>query len=115
MGAKIGKCVFFDMQPPQEFDLLEIGNFSATCHDSQMIGHVIDHGRLQHSPILIGNYCSVGSWSSILPGCKLNDGVTVLPFSVGMKGLVVSNWAVLVGSPPSETQFALKEISEKKK
>lgn len=121
LGARMGTGCYFDTKPPAETDCLEIGDSCTILPSMQcFVPHTIDRAHLQFAPIKLGDACSIGVGSCMLPFSHLKCGVRLGPLSLVLKGEVVPAGVYAAGNPiktfqdPPSTDYAIsasKQIS----
>jgi non-ribosomal peptide synthetase-like protein len=86
LGVKIGKHVFVETLLLGEFDLVEIGDYSALNFDVIVQNHLFEDRIFKSSYLKIGNDCSIGNMAVILYDTEMGDGSSIGPLSLLMKG-----------------------------
>ena len=99
LGAKIGKRVFLDTTDFTEFDMVTIGNETELNHMSGPQTHLFEDRVMKIGPIVMGNYCSVGSRSIILYDTVIGNDVAIDGLSLVMKGEHLADNTSWTGSP----------------
>ena len=99
LGAKIGKRVFLDTTDFTEFDMVTIGHESELNHMSGPQTHLFEDRVMKIGPIVMGNYCCIGSRSIILYDTLIGNHVTVDGLSLVMKGEQLADNTNWTGSP----------------
>lgn len=102
-GLKIGDgCVFaHDVQ-------ILTRNHNYDSEDLEMIPY---DGRYIEKPVVIGEYCWIGTRVTILPGVKVGKGAVIAACSVVTKD--VPEYAVVGGNPAKVIKYRNKERFEK--
>ncbi len=68
-------------------EMIEIGADTLVGTGAIVSGHQIRRGKILLKKVIIGNNCTIGGYSIILPGAEIGDNV-----HVGALSLVPSNW-----------------------
>lgn len=92
LGAKIGKNVIINTTCIYDPHLIEIGDNTIIGGDAVIIGHSAEDGKLIVAPVKIGKNVTIGQYSVILPGAKIDDGTII-----GAMSLVPKNKRVKKG------------------
>ena len=79
-----GTSIIGEIMDPE---LVQIGNGTMIGTFSIISGHHIRRGRLYRAKVKIGNNCTIGGYTIILPGVEIGDNVVV-----GAVSLVPANW-----------------------
>jgi acetyltransferase-like isoleucine patch superfamily enzyme len=85
LGAEVGKSCYITTDSPQEPDLLVLGDNCIIDH-CDVVGHHFDGHAFRLEKIHVGNDCSVGYHSVLLPNSRLMDNVSLLPLTVALVG-----------------------------
>lgn len=86
MGCKIGRWVYLDTTLFSEFDLVEIGDYSALNLGTTIQTHLFEDRVMKTAGLKIGRNCTVANMSAVLYGTEMKDGSWLGPLSVLMKG-----------------------------
>jgi non-ribosomal peptide synthetase-like protein len=86
MGCKIGRWVYLDTTLFSEFDLVEIGDFSALNLGTTIQTHLFEDRVMKTAGLKIGRNCTIANMSAVLYGTEMKDGSWLGPLSVLMKG-----------------------------
>jgi non-ribosomal peptide synthetase-like protein len=101
MGCKIGKRTYIGTSLFSEFDLVEIGNYVALNEGVVVQNHLFEDRIMKSSYIKIGNECSVGNMTVIIYDTKMEQGSSVGPLSLLMKGETLPPFTKWIGIPTS--------------
>lgn len=110
-GAHIGensypnRCTLFDPH------LVTIGENVILGHQSMVIPHIIETGRLAHHPVKIGNNVTIGVNAVILAGTTIGDGAIVGAGSVVPKFSQIKTGEIWAGSPARPIPSTKKILS----
>lgn len=99
LGVKIGKHAFIETLLFGEFDLVEIGDYTALNFDVIVQNHLFEDRIFKSSPLKIGNDCSVGNMAVILYDTEMGDGSSIGPLSLLMKGETIEKMSRFEGVP----------------
>eukprot|EP01116_Phalansterium_solitarium_P002995 TRINITY_DN133_c0_g1_i4.p1 TRINITY_DN133_c0_g1~~TRINITY_DN133_c0_g1_i4.p1 ORF type:complete len:1879 (+),score=296.24 TRINITY_DN133_c0_g1_i4:87-5723(+) len=99
MGAKMGKNIYYDTYPPEETDLITVGDDCIIQKESALLPHLIDNGALRFAPIKLGKRCIIGVHSTVMSGSVLNDGSEVGAGGLLMKGEELPANSIWHGNP----------------
>ena len=86
MGCKVGKHAFIETTLFGEFDLVEIGDYTALNYDVVLQNHLFEDRIFKSSRLVIGNNCSIGNMSVVLYDSQMGDESSVASLSLLMKG-----------------------------
>jgi non-ribosomal peptide synthetase-like protein len=86
LGAKVGKNAFIETSLFGEFDLVEIGDYAALNFDVVIQNHLFEDRIFKSSRLSIGDECSVGNMAVVLYDTKMENGSSIGPLSLLMKG-----------------------------
>jgi non-ribosomal peptide synthetase-like protein len=86
LGAKIGKNAFIETSLFGEFDLVEIGDYAALNFDVVIQNHLFEDRIFKSSHLKIGDECSVGNMAVVLYDTEMENGSSIGPLSLLMKG-----------------------------
>lgn len=121
LGAKLGKNVQFNSRHVYDASLLEIGDNTVVGGGAIIIGHIVERGRLKLRKVKIGKNVTIGSHSTIMPGCEIGDNAIIGASAVLLKDTKVEARDVWFGIPAESVRRKLqkdhqhKEESENKK
>ncbi|MGD9212019.1 MAG: hypothetical protein PVI90_14650, partial [Desulfobacteraceae bacterium] len=101
MGCKIGKHVFLETALFSEFDLVEIGDYAALNMGVVVQNHLFEDRIMKSSYLKIGNECSVGNMSVVLYDTEMQQGASIGPLSLLMKGETLPPFTRWLGIPTS--------------
>jgi len=100
LGGIVGDRCYYDSAIPSEVDCLTMGDDCVVLGSSQsFVPHTLDRGMLQFAPIKLGDRCSLGFASCLLPFSELENNSTLGPQSVGLKSEVLPAGKYGVGCP----------------
>lgn len=99
LGARLGKNVQINSKYVFDATLLEIGDNTVVGGDAIIIGHVVEKGRLKLSRVKIGRNVTLGSHSTVMPGCEIGDNAIIGAGAVLLKNTKVEPRAVYYGVP----------------
>jgi non-ribosomal peptide synthetase-like protein len=102
LGCKIGKHVFLETALFSEFDLVEIGDYAALNQDVVVQNHLFEDRIMKSSYIRIGDECSVGNMSVVLYDTEMQQGASIGPLSLLMKGETLPPFSRWIGIPTGE-------------
>jgi non-ribosomal peptide synthetase-like protein len=108
LGCKIGKHVFLETGLFSEFDLVDIGDYAALNLGAVAQNHLFEDRIMKSSFLRIGDDCSVGNMSVVLYDTEMQQGASIGPLSLLMKGETLPPFTRWLGIPTSETT-AVKE------
>lgn len=99
LGAKLGKNVQINSKYVFDASLLEIGDNTVVGGGAIIIGHIVERGILKLKKVKIGKNVTIGSHSTIMPGCEIGDGAIIGASAVLLKNTKVESRAVYFGIP----------------
>lgn len=99
LGAKLGKNVQFNSKYVYDATLLEIGDNTVIGGGAIIIGHIVERGVLKLKKVRIGSNVTVGSHSTIMPGCEIGDRAIIGASAVVLKDSKVEPRDVWFGIP----------------
>ena len=99
LGAKLGKNVQFNSKFVFDASLLEIGDNTVVGGGAIINGHIVERGRLKLKKVKIGRNVTIGSHSTIMPGCEIGDGAIIGASAVLLKDTKVEARDVFIGIP----------------
>lgn len=99
LGAKLGKNVQFNSRHVYDATLIEIGDNTVIGGGAIVLGHIVERGRLKLKKVKIGSNVTVGSHSTIMPGCEIGDGAVIGASAVLLKDTKVEARDVWFGIP----------------
>lgn len=73
LGAKLGKNVQFNSKYVFDASLLEIGDNTVVGGGAIINCHIVERGKLILRKVRIGRNVTIGSHSTIMPGCEIGD------------------------------------------
>lgn len=99
LGAKLGKNVQFNSKYVYDASLLEIGDNTVVGGGAIIIGHIVERGVLKLKKVKIGWNVTIGSHSTIMPGCEIGDRAVIGASAVLLKDTKVEARDVWFGIP----------------
>ena len=99
LGAKLGKNVQFNSKHVYDATLLEIGDNTVIGGGAIIIGHIVERGTLKLRKVKIGKNVTIGSHSTVMPGCEIGDGAIIGASAVLLKGTKVEPRDIYYGVP----------------
>ncbi|MEK6564001.1 MAG: DapH/DapD/GlmU-related protein [Candidatus Omnitrophota bacterium] len=99
LGAKLGKNVQINSKYVFDASLLEIGDNTVIGGGAIIIGHIVERGILKLKKVKIGKNVTIGSHSTIMPGCEIGDNAIIGASAVLLKNTKVEPRAVYFGIP----------------
>jgi thioester reductase-like protein len=99
MGATVGRRTYLNCAPPNEFDLLELGDDVCVADGVALLGHEIDGDKVDYKKIRIEQGCSVQFNAVLLPGVHMHLRSELGPYTLGMKGEAFPKRTHWQGSP----------------
>lgn len=99
LGAKLGRNVQINSKYVFDATLLEIGDNTVIGGGAIVIGHIVERGILKLKKVKIGKNVTVGSHSTIMPGCEIGDNAIIGASAVLLKNTKVPDRAVYFGVP----------------
>lgn len=114
LGAKLGKNVQFNSKFVFDASLLEIGDNTVVGGGAIINCHIVERGKLILKKVKIGRNVTIGSHSTIMPGCDIGDGAIIAASAVLLKNTKVEPRDVWFGLPAeSLRERKRKEIEER--
>jgi len=115
LGAKLGRNVQINSKFVFDASLLEIGDNTVIGGGAILNGHIVERGKLVLRKIKIGKNVTVGSHSTIMPGCEVGDRAIIGAGVVLLKDTVVEPRDVWYGyRSESLREKKRKEVQEAK-
>lgn len=99
LGAKLGKNVQINSKFVFDATLLEIGDNTVVGGGAIIIGHIVERGILKLKKVKIGKNVTIGSHSTIMPGCEIGDNAIIGASAVLLKNTKVEPRAIYFGVP----------------
>ena len=99
LGAKLGRNVQFNSRHVYDATLIEIGDNTVVGGGAIILGHIVERGRLKLKKVKIGSNVTIGSHSTIMPGCEIGDGAVIGASAVLLKDTKVDARDVWFGIP----------------
>jgi acetyltransferase-like isoleucine patch superfamily enzyme len=82
-----------------EYSLVNIGDHSIIGSYSEIIGHVIEGDKIYIKKVKIGNNCTIGAQTIIMPGVEIGDNTIVGACSLVPKNKKLEPNSVYAGVP----------------
>lgn len=86
MGCRVGKYCYIETDLFSEFDLVDIGDYTALNAGAIIQNHLFEDRIMKSSYIKINEGCSVGNMSVVLYDSVMEKGAVLAPMSLLMKG-----------------------------
>ena len=99
LGARLGKNVQFNSKFVFDATLLEIGDDTVIGGGAIIIGHIVERGILRLKKVKIGKNVTIGSHSTIMPGCEIGDRAIIGASAVLLKNTKVGEREIWFGIP----------------
>jgi acetyltransferase-like isoleucine patch superfamily enzyme len=99
LGAKLGRNVQFNSRHVYDATLIEIGDNTVVGGGAIILGHIVERGKLKLKKVKIGKNVTIGSHSTIMPGCEIGDGAVIGASAVLLKDTKVDARDVWFGIP----------------
>ncbi len=99
LGARLGRNVQINSKFIFDSTLLEIGDNTVVGGGAIIIGHVVERGVLKLKKVKIGKNVTIGSHSTIMPGCEIGDCAIIGAGAVLLKNTKVAPHSVWYGVP----------------
>lgn len=99
LGARLGRNVQFNSKFVFDATLLEIGDNTVVGGGAIIIGHIVERGKLKLKKVKIGKNVTIGSHSTIMPGCEIGDNAVIGAGAVLLKDSKVESRDVWFGIP----------------
>ncbi len=112
LGAKLGKNVQINSKFVFDATLLEIGDNTVIGGGAIIIGHIVERGVLKLRKVKIGKNVTIGSHSTIMPGCEIGDSAIIGASAVLRKGTKVEPRDIYYGIPAESVRNRHKEAKE---
>ena len=114
LGAKLGKNVQFNSKFVFDATLLEIGDNTVVGGGAIINCHIVERGKLILKKVKIGRNVTIGSHSTIMPGCEIGDNAIIAASAVLLKNTKVEPRDVWFGLPAeSLRERKRKEMEER--
>ena len=111
-GAKLGKNVQINSKFVFDATLLEIGDNTVIGGGAIIIGHIVERGVLKLRKVKIGKNVTIGSHSTVMPGCEIGDNAIIGASAVLRKGTKVEPRDIYYGIPAESVRNRHKEAKE---
>ncbi|MFA5335372.1 MAG: DapH/DapD/GlmU-related protein [Candidatus Omnitrophota bacterium] len=112
LGVKLGKNVQINSKYIFDATLLEIGDNTVIGGGAIIIGHIVERGTLKLRKVKIGRNVTIGSHSTIMPGCEIGDNAIIGASAVLRKGTKVEPRDIYYGIPAESIRNRHKEGRE---
>ncbi|MDD5269744.1 MAG: DapH/DapD/GlmU-related protein [Candidatus Omnitrophica bacterium] len=112
LGVKLGKNVQINSKHIYDATLLEIGDNTVIGGGAIIIGHIVERSTLKLRKVKIGKNVTIGSHSTIMPGCEIGDNAIVGAGAVLRKGTKVEPRDIYYGIPAESIRNRHKEVKE---
>lgn len=112
LGAKLGKNVQINSKYVFDATLLEIGDNTVIGGGAIIIGHIVERGMLKLRKVKIGKNVTIGSHSTIMPGCEIGDNAIIGASAVLLKGTKVEPRDIYFGVPAESVRHRHAEIKQ---
>lgn len=99
MGAKLGRNVQINSPHVYDASLVEIGDNTVIGGGAIIDAHMVERGFLKLKKVIIGKNVTIGSHSTIMPGCEIADGAIIGASAVLLKNTKVETRAIYFGVP----------------
>ena len=115
LGAKLGKNVQFNSKYVFDASLLEIGDNTVVGGGAIINCHIVERGKLVLRKVRIGKNVTIGSHSTIMPGCEVGDRAIIGASAVLLKDTKVESRDIWYGyKAESLREKKRKEIQDAK-
>lgn len=108
LGAKLGKNVQFNSKYVFDASLLEIGDNTVVGGGAIINCHIVERGKLVLRKVKIGKNVTIGSHSTIMPGCEIGDRAIIGASAVLLKDTKVESRDIWYG-------YKAESLREKKR
>jgi non-ribosomal peptide synthetase-like protein len=98
-GCKIGQWVFVNTTLFSEYDLVEVGDYSALNLGATVQTHLFEDRVMKADRLVIKEGCSIGNMSIVLYNTVMGSGSVLAPLSVLMKGETLDPGVHVIGIP----------------
>jgi non-ribosomal peptide synthetase-like protein len=99
LGCRIGSRAFIGTTRFSGFDLVEVGDRAAINHDAVVRSRLLEDRMMKSSHVKIGDDCSVGNSSVLLPDTEMGRSSTLGPLSLLMTGATIPEAGRRAGIP----------------
>jgi len=99
LGAKLGKNVQINSKFVFDATLLEIGDNTVIGGSAIIIGHIVERGILKLRKVKIGSNVTIGSHSTVMPGCEIGDHAILGAGAVLLKNTKIQPREIWFGVP----------------
>jgi non-ribosomal peptide synthetase-like protein len=104
LGCKIGRHTYIATTLFSEFDLVEVGNYAALNSGAVIQNHLFEDRVMKSSHLKIGDGCSVGNMAVILYDSEMQEGASLGPLSLLMKGETLQAYSRWHGTPTMQVR-----------
>ena len=115
LGAKLGKNVQFNSKYIFDASLLEIGDNTVVGGGAIINCHIVERGKLVLKKVKIGSHVTIGSHSTIMPGCEIGDHSIIGASAVLLKNTKVESRDVWFGIPAESLREKKRKETEDRK
>lgn len=112
LGAKLGKNVQFNSKFVFDATLLEIGDNTVIGGGAIIDGHIVERGILKLKKVKIGKNVTIGSHSTIMPGCEIGDRAVIGASAVLLKNTKVAEREIWFGIPAEPIRKKIHKDNE---
>ena len=98
-GCKVGRWVFVNTTLFSEYDLVEIGDYSALNFGATIQTHLFEDRVMKSDKLVIREGCSAGNMAVVLYSTVMESGSILGPLSVLMKGETLARGSHAIGIP----------------
>ncbi|MCC7476797.1 MAG: amino acid adenylation domain-containing protein [Pirellulales bacterium] len=99
MGCQIGRRAFIETDLFSEFDLVRVGDYAALGSGVIIQNHLFEDRVMKSSFVTIADDCSVGEMSVVLYDTEVQQGASIRPLSLVMKGETLPEHTRWIGIP----------------
>lgn len=99
LGARLGRNVQINSKYVYDATLLEIDDNTVIGGGAIVIGHIVERGILKLRRVKIGKNVTIGSHSTIMPGCEIQDNAIIGAGAVLLKNTKVGPREIYFGVP----------------
>ncbi|MDD4202299.1 MAG: DapH/DapD/GlmU-related protein [Candidatus Omnitrophica bacterium] len=112
LGAKLGKNVQFNSKFIFDASLLEIGDNTVVGGGAIIDCHMVERGKLKLKKVKIGKNVTLGSHSTIMPGCEIGDSAIISASAVLQKDTKVERRDIWYGIPAESMRQKVRKDKE---
>lgn len=114
LGAKLGKNVQINSKFIFDATLVEIGDNTVIGGGAIIIGHIVERGILKLKKVKIGSNVTIGSHSTVMPGCEIADNAIIGAGAVLLKNTKVEPKSIYFGVPAENIRTRHSEDKNEK-